>query len=55
MKNTQEYVNAIEMLIDQQGTEIASIANHKALETGLCDLDAFQAAARVIAKRFLGI
>jgi hypothetical protein len=53
MKNVKEYVNAIEMLIDLEGIEIAGIANHKALETGLCNLEQFQAAARVIANKML--
>lgn len=47
------YVKAVEMLVDMKGWEFANVANHEALEKKLIDLEEFQAGARVIAKAFL--
>lgn len=52
-QNVKEYVKAVEIMIETEGWEAASTANHKALETKLINLEQFQAAARVIAKAFL--
>ena len=52
-QNVHEYVKAVEMMIETEGWEAASTANHKALETNLITLEQFQAAARIIAKAFL--
>lgn len=53
MKNVSEYTKAIKMMIDLEGLESANVANHKALETGLINLEQFQAAARILAAEFL--
>ena len=53
MANTKEYTDAIRMMLDLEGLEIAGIANHKALETGLINLEQFQAAARILAAEIL--
>lgn len=53
MKNRTEYIKAIEMMLKTEGMEATNTANHLALETGLIDLDTFQAAARVLVKEFL--
>lgn len=50
MKN---YIEAIRMMIKTEGLEATNAANHKALETGLIDLQMFQAAARILAKEIM--
>lgn len=46
--NTTEYVKAIKQMVRMMGLEAANNANHWALETGLCNLEMFQAGARVL-------
>ena len=53
MKNRKEYVKAIRMMLELKGMEITNIANHKALETGLIDLDTFLEAAQVLADEIM--
>lgn len=45
-----EYVKAIKEVVRLEGIEAANRANHKALETGLIDLDLFMAGAHVLVK-----
>ena len=52
-QNVKEYVTAIKMMIETEGLEAANLANHKALETSLINLEQFQAAARILAKYIL--
>jgi hypothetical protein len=52
-KNISEYTEAIKMMINLEGMEAANIANHAALETGLINLEQFQAAARILAAEIL--
>lgn len=51
--NITEYIKAIKEMIKLEGIETTNMANHKALETGLINLEQFQAAARIIAKELL--
>ena len=53
MKNRTEYIKAVKLMLKSEGMEATNTANHQALETGLIDLDTFQAAARVLVKEFL--
>lgn len=48
----KEYIKAIKEMIKLEGIEKTNIANHKALETGLINLDYFQAAARELVKAY---
>ena len=52
-QNVKEYVSAVKIMIKTEGWETANIANHKALETKLINLEQFQAAARILAKYIL--
>jgi hypothetical protein len=49
----KEYIKAIKKMVELEGIEAANIANHKALETGLVNLEQFQAAARILAAEIL--
>lgn len=51
----KQYIEAIMAMIKMEGIEAANAANHKALETGLINLEMFQAAARLIAKEFINL
>ena len=53
MKNVTEYTKAIKEMIKLEGLEAANVANHKALETGLINLEQFQAAAKILAREIL--
>ena len=54
MKGTvKEYVIAIGWMLDKEGVEVTSAANHRMLEEGKITLEAFQSAAKIIADRFL--
>ena len=44
-KQYAEYIKAIEAMLKIRDFETVNIANHRALETGLIDLDTFQKAA----------
>ncbi len=54
MKGTvKEYVIAIGWMLDKEGVEATNAANHRMLDEGNITLEAFQAAARKIADRYL--
>lgn len=54
MKGTvSEYVTAIGWMLEKEGWEVTSKANHRMLEEGNITLEAFQAAAKVIAQEIL--
>lgn len=54
MKGTvKDYTIAIGWMLDIKGVEATSAANHRMLEEGKITLEAFQAAAKIIADRFL--
>ncbi len=53
MKNRTEYIKAVKQMLKSEGLDATNTANHAALETGLIDLDTFQAAARVLVEEFL--
>jgi len=54
MKGTvKDYVTAIGWMLDKEGIEITNAANHRMLAEGKITQEAFQAAARKIADRFL--
>ena len=54
MKGTvKDYVTAINWVLDVEGVEAANAGNHRMLAEGKITLEAFQAAAKVIADRFL--
>lgn len=44
-KTTVEYMKAIRAMLKIKDLETVNVANHRALETGLIDLEAFQEAA----------
>ena len=48
-----EYIEAIKMMLKTNSINEVNEANHKALETGLINLDTFRAAARVLVKAYL--
>lgn len=49
----QDYLTAIGWMLDKEGVKVTSDANHKMLKEGKITLEAFQAAASIIADRFL--
>lgn len=54
MKGTvKDYITAIGWMLEKEGVETTSTANHRMLEEGKITLEAFQAAAKIIADRFL--
>ena len=54
MKGTvKDYVIAIGWMLDKEGVATTSAANHRMLKEGKITLEAFQAAAKIIADRFL--
>lgn len=54
MKGTvKDYITAIGRMLDKEGVEVTNAANHRMLDEGKITLEAFQAAARKIADRFL--
>lgn len=54
MKGTvKDYVTAIGWMLDKEGIEVTNAANHRMLAEGKITQEAFQAAARKIADRFL--
>lgn len=54
MKGTvKDYVTAIGWMLDKEGIEVTNTANHRMLAEGKITQEAFQAAARKIADRFL--
>lgn len=53
MKNRAEYIKAVKLMLKSEGLDATNTANHAALETGIIDLDTFQAAARVLVGEFM--
>lgn len=54
MKGTvKDYITAIGWMLDKEGVEVTNTANHRMLDEGKITQEAFQAAARKIADRFL--
>lgn len=54
MKGTvKDYVTAIGWMLDNDGVDTTNAANHRMLDEGKITMEAFQAAAKIIADRFL--
>lgn len=54
MKGTvKDYVTAIGWMLDKEGVDTTNAANHRMLDEGKITMEAFQAAAKIIADRFL--